>query len=233
MMKHTTIETIKKGNMQFNSKEAKEFRAKMSKWHDADITISDELLHKNDRVRAVRTIIASNDRLIEKIKNGQNVIGGKTVESIQKENIEEQAKIDKANKDMTELREVQTKRYADAHALLNKDLWNAYTAFINDKSKRNDYIVALANFFEANGVIPTIDGSDKGVDLNDFVNAIGKKKNGARQKCRTGKHNGSCGYNAWRDVFLGEIADVLIEAKAIEPKKFTYVLKEERQGKNK
>ena len=225
-MSKYTIETIKSGRMQFNAKDAKDFRAKMAKWHNADFELADEILQKNERVNAERTLIKSNDRLIEKIKNGQNVIGHKTVESIQAENVEHQKKIDKMNEEIAEYRKTQATRYADAHALLSKDLWKAYSEYAEDMLNadlKNAYIVALADFFDANGVEPAMES------LTLFVSAVGKKKNSARQKCKTGKHNGSYGYNAWRDIFLGEICDVLIEQKAIDTHKFAYVLKENRK----
>lgn len=221
---YKSIESIKTGKMQYCEKNAKTFRDTIAKWHNADFELADEILQRNERVNAVRTLIASNNRLIEKLNNNQTVIGGKTVESITAENVKHQATIDKHNADLAEFREKQAERYAQGHALLNKELYKAYVEYIT-KDERDAYILALANFFESNGITPALDS------LNDFVAVIGKKKNSARQKCKTGQHNGAFTYNTWRDIFLGEICDVM--GNAIPTHKFVYVLKEERQGKNK
>ena len=37
-----TIETIKSGKMQMNSKSGKDFRAIMAKWHNADFELAEE-----------------------------------------------------------------------------------------------------------------------------------------------------------------------------------------------
>ena len=51
-----TMDTIKKGNCQFNATSAKSFRTTLAKWHNATFKIADELLAKNDRVKALRTL---------------------------------------------------------------------------------------------------------------------------------------------------------------------------------
>ena len=43
-----TMDTIKKGNCQFNATSAKSFRTTLAKWHNATFKIADELLAKND-----------------------------------------------------------------------------------------------------------------------------------------------------------------------------------------
>lgn len=224
MMKHTTIETIKKGNMQFNVKEAKDFRTIMAKWHDADFDLAEKILEKNDKVKAVRTLIDSDLRLIEKLENGEKIIGTKTVKDFKAEIATWETKIEAEHKALTEYRKAQATRYEAAHNLLSKELHKAYVDYIID-GKREDYILALANFFEANGLVPTM------ASLEEFVQAVGKRRNGVRAKIKTGQHNGAVAYGQWRDIFLGEICDVMGDALPLY--KFTYVLKEERQGKNK
>lgn len=224
MSKYTieTVATINNGKMQMNAKSGKDFRTTLAKWHNADFEIAEEVLRKSDRVKAIYTLISTNKDLIAKLENGEKIIGNKTVEELQAEIDKFNADIDAENKAMAEYRKVQAERYADAHALLNKDLHKAYVGYVTE-GRRDEYVVALANFFDENGLEPTIDS------LNVFIGAVGKKKNSARQKIKTGSHNGAVSYVAWRDIFLGEICDVMGDALPLY--KFTYVLKENRDKK--
>ena len=52
IMSKMTMEQIKTGKMQLNVKSAKDFRATLAKWHNADFELAEELLRKNDRVKA-------------------------------------------------------------------------------------------------------------------------------------------------------------------------------------
>ena len=219
-MSTITIETIKAGKMQFNVKSAKDFRATLAKWHNADFELAEELLRKNDRVKALRTLIDSNNDLIAKLENGEKIIGTKTVDDLKAEIVAWEDQIAKENSEMAEYRKAQAERYKEAHDLLSKDMHKAYDDFVTN-GNRDGYVLALANFFAENGLEPAMDS------LNEFVAAVGKKKNSARQKVKTGKHNGCVSYQAWRDIFLGEICDVMGDALPLY--KFTYVLKEKRE----
>lgn len=219
-MSKYTIETIKGGKMQMNAKSGKDFRATMSKWHNADFELAEEILRKSDRVKAIRTLIDSNADLIAKLEKGESIIGGKSVADLQSEIATWENQITSENNALAEYKKAQADRYADAHALLSKDLHKAYVDFVTD-GKRDEYICALADFFEQNGLEPAMDS------LNEFASAVGKKKNSARQKIKTGNHNGAVSYVAWRDIFLGEICDVMGDALPLY--KFTYVLKEKRE----
>lgn len=223
MGKYTTIESIKDGKIQYNVKSAKDFRATMSKWHNADFELAEEILRKNDRVKAIRTLVNSNNDLIAKLENGESIIGNKTVEDLRSEIATWEEQIKSENNALTEYRKAQATRYEEARALLSKELHGAYVDFVTN-GNRDGYILALANFFDENGLEPAI------ASLNDFVSVVGKKKNSARQKVKTGSHNGSISYQAWRDIFLGEICDVMGDALPLY--KFTYVLKEKRAKKD-
>lgn len=223
MSKYTTIESIKTGKMQYNVKSGKDFRATMAKWHNADFELAEELLRKADRVKAIRTLIDSNNDLIAKLEKGESIIGGKTVSDLKAEIATWEAQIATENETMAEYRKAQTERYENARALLSKELHQAYVDFVTN-GNRDGYVLALANFFDENGIEPAMDS------LNEFVAAVGKKKNSARQKVKTGNHNGSVSYQAWRDIFLGEICDVMGDALPLY--KFTYELKEKRAKKD-
>ena len=221
--KYTTIETIKNGKMQYNAKSGKDFRATMAKWHNADFELAEEILRKQDRVNALNTLIGSNNDLIAKLEKGESIIGNKTVEDLRSEIANWEVQKVTENENLAEYRKAQASRYEDARALLSKELHQAYVEYVTN-GNRDGYVLALANFFDENGLEPTMDS------LNEFVASVGKKKNSARQKVKTGNHNGSVSYQAWRDIFLGEICDVMGDALPLY--KFTYVLKEKRAKKD-
>ena len=215
--------TIKSGKMQFNVKSAKNFRDTLAKWHNADFELAEEILKKSDRVKALQSVIATNKEDLERLSKGEKgVLREKSV--IEAEITDYEARIDAENKALAEYRQAQTERYEGARNLLTKELYNAYVAFVTN-GERDVYRDALADFFTNNGLEPCEDS------LNDFINAVGKKKNSARQKVKTGKHNGNFAYTTWRDIFLGEICDVMGDALPLY--KFTYVLKEKRANSNK
>lgn len=223
MSKYTTIETIKSGKMQFNVKSGKDFRATMAKWHDADFDLAEKILFKNDRIDALKKLIKSNNDLIEKLERGESIISKKSIEDLRKEVEAWENDIESENNALSEYRKAQEERYKGARELLSKDLHKAYVNFVSN-GNREAYVLALANFFDENGFEPTIDS------INEFVAVVGKKKNSARQKVKTGKHNGEFAYGTWRDIFLGEICDVMGDALPLY--KFTYVLKENREKKD-
>ena len=219
MSKYTTIETIKFGAMQFNSKSGKAFRDTMAKWHDADFDLAEKIMEKTDRVKSIIGMINTNRTDLEKLAKGETgVLREKSV--IEAEIADFEKRIESENKALAEYKKAQADRYAGAHALLSKELHKAYVDFVTE-GKRDEYVVALANFFDENGLEPATCSLDK------FVAVVGKKKNSARQKIKTGSHNGAMSYQAWRDIFLGEICDVMGDALPLY--KFTYVLKDNRK----
>ena len=213
-----TMDTIKKGNCQFNAASAKSFRTTLAKWHNATFKIADELLAKNDRVKALRTLIDSNTKLIDKLNNGESIISDKSVSDLQSEIDTWNASIQSENDAMTELRKAQSDRMNKAEDLVSKDLYNAYVKSIADFS--TDYNLAIAQFLSDNGIEPCID------TINALIASVGKKTNSARNMCKTGKHNGTFSYNQWRKIFLGELCDMMGDTLPIY--KFAYVLSDKR-----
>ena len=213
-----TMDTIKKGNCQFNATSAKSFRTTLAKWHNATFKIADELLAKNDRVKALRTLIDSNSKLIDKLNNGESIIGSKSVADLQSEIDTWNASIQSENDAMAELRKAQSDRLSKAEELVSKDLYNAYAKSIVDFS--TDYNLAIAQFLADNGIEPCID------TINTLIASVGKKTNSARNMCKTGKHNGTFSYNQWRKIFLGELCDMMGDTLPIY--KFAYVLSDKR-----
>ena len=213
-----TMDTIKKGNCQFNATSAKSFRTTLAKWHNATFKIADELLAKNDRVKALRTLIDSNTKLIDKLNNGESIISDKSVSDLQSEIDTWNESIQSENDAMAELRKAQSDRMSKAEELVSKDLYNAYVKSIVDFS--TDYNLAIAQFLADNGIEPCID------TINALIASVGKKTNSARNMCKTGKHNGTFSFNQWRKIFLGELCDIMGDTLPIY--KFAYVLSDKR-----
>lgn len=204
--------------IRFNAKSAKGFRDTLAKWHNADFELADAMLLKGDRVKAHRAIIASNADLLKKDASAR--IDKRTDAEIKAETAELEAKIQAENDALAELRKAQADRYEPARKMVTRDLYKGYVAYYQD-GDRDAYVEALTVWFNANGVSCTRN------DIGDFINVIGKKKNSARQKCKTGKHNGIYSYTTWRDIFLGELCDTL--GDLLPMRKFQYVLKNDRK----
>lgn len=213
-----TMESIKKGNCQFNVTSAKSFRTTLAKWHNATFKIADELLAKNDRVKALRTLIDSNSKLIDKLNNGESIIGSKSLADLQSEIDTWNASIKSENDAMTELRKAQSDRMSKAEELVSKDLYNAYVESVN--ATTDAYTLAIGQFLSDNGIEPCID------TINMLITAVGKKTNSARNMCKTGKHNGTYSFQSWRKIFLGELCDLMGDTLPIY--KFAYVLTDKR-----
>lgn len=205
-----------KTNIKFNAKEAKDFRNALAKWHNADFELADAQLFKADRVKAHRAIIASNAELLKKADR----LDKRTDAEIKAETADLEAKIQAENEAIVELRKAQADRYEPARKMVTRDLYKGYVAYYQDDD-RDAYVEALTVWFNRNGVACTRN------DVGDFVNVVGKKKNSARQKCKTGKHNGVYAFATWREIFLGELCDTL--GDLLPMRKFQYVLKNDRK----
>ncbi len=209
--------TLATGKMQFNVKSAKNFRDTLAKWHNADFELAVALDKKSKTVASYNTMIATDRDIISKIDNGEKTI--KTREELLSEIADFESRITHENDVIRELREVQKTRLESAYALLTKELHSAYVDYIKN-GMREEYVNALCTFFENNGLVPTLDS------INDFVSCVGKKKATTRNKIANAKHNDAFAYNPWRDIFLGELCDVMGESLPIE--KFVYKAMEER-----
>lgn len=213
-----TMESIKKGNCQFNATSAKSFRTALAKWHNATFKIADELLAKNDRVKALRTLIDSNSKLIDKLNNGESIISNKSVSDLQSEIDAWEKSIKSENDAMAELRKAQSDRMSKVEELVPKTLYELYVACMD--TEKDEYVLGIAMFLSANGIEPCID------TINTLIASVGKKTNSARNMCKTGKHNGVFAYNQWRKIFLGELCDMMGDTLPIY--KFAYVLSDKR-----
>ena len=205
------------GKMQFNVKSAKGFRDTLAKWHNADFELAVALDKKAKMVASYKTMIETDKDIISKIDNGEKY--KKTRQELVEEIADFESRIAHESDVIRELREVQKSRLESAYALLSKELHSAYVDYVKN-GMREVYVDALCGFFESNGLVPTLDSID------EFVACVGKKKATTRNKIVNAKHNDAFSYTAWRDIFLGELCDVMGESLPID--KFIYQTMEER-----
>ena len=205
--------------MQYNVKSAKGFRDILAKWHNADFELALAIIKKSENIKNLKGMIDTDNEMIERIDSGDKSVM-KTRDELVAEVTDFETRIAHESATVTELRKVQSERLADAYALLTKDLHKAYVDFIKN-GNRDGYVDALAQFFTDNGLTPTTDGIDT------FIACVGKKKATTRTKVADAKHNDAFAYTAWRDIFLGEICDVMGDALPID--KNIYKTMEERK----
>lgn len=215
-----TMETINSGKCQFNAKSAKKLRDTLAKYHDARCTIANELALKQDRVKALSTVIDTDKQVLAKIANAQPTIDKRSETEIQSEIDSTLAKIEHENNAMSELRNEQVKRLEFAENLVSKELYNAYVNAITT-NELDAYFVAIAEFLSKNGVEPCMDS------IKALAYAVGKATNNGKKLVRSnGVLNSAKGFKAWRSVFLCELCDIM--GDTIPKFKFTYVLKDKR-----
>lgn len=215
------INQINQGKAQFNRKEAKAFRVTMAKYYDARHKLNDETLLKNERVKALQTMLNNNYVQLNKIVEGTAIVG-RTIEEIQTENAEFERKIELEKEDFKTLSAAQKKRFEDAEALVTEVLYNSYKDSIVDSEKRDTFVNAIAGFLTENGVIAGMTTCEM------LANALGRKNASAKQSFNTSKLTGVLGVNAWRKLFLGTLADLMAEESVFNAYKYAYVLPEKR-----
>lgn len=208
------------GKMQFNVKSAKVFREVLAKWHNADFEMAVALDIKSANVATYRAIIKTDNAQIEKCDKGEKTI--KTREEYVAEIADYETRIKSEEDTVSELRDEQKSRIEKALALLSKDFYNKYVAYINE-GKTEDYANAWAAFYTNNGCEPTKDGVDKGVAL------VGEEPNTVKGKIRDEKHNRAYTYQKWQKTVLGGLCDMDGLKEVLPMEKFKYQSMAERR----
>lgn len=218
----TTTTTIKSGKSQFNSKDAKNFRAVMAKYYDARHALNDETLLRNNRIKSLKSVIDADAAQIAKIESGETVTG-RTLEEIQNEISEFNAKIETEKSNFETLAAAQKKRLQDAENLVSTALYNAYKEAMLADEKTSDYVGGIADFFEVNGVIAGQDTCEM------MATATGRKNTSAKQAFNTGNLTGVMGVNAWKKLFLGTLADLMVSENVFNTYKYAFTLPEKNK----
>lgn len=217
----TNTTTIKTGKSQFNGKEAKNFRSVMAKYYDARHALNDETLLRNNRIKSLKSVIDADAAQIEKIMSGETVTG-RTLEEIETEITEFNAKIETEKSNFETLAAAQKKRLQDAENLVSTALYNAYKEAMVADEKTSDYINSIASFFETNGVIAGINTCEM------LATATGRKNSSAKQAFNSGNLTGVMGINVWKKLFLGTLADLMVAENVFSVYKYTFTLPEKK-----
>lgn len=217
----TNTTTIKTGKSQFNAKEAKNFRSIMAKYYDARHALNDETLLRNNRIKSLKSVIDADTAQIAKIENGETVTG-RTLEEIQTEILEFNSKIETEKSNFETLATAQKKRLMDAEELATTALYNAYKEATLTDEKLPDYINGIADFFTVNGVIAGQDTCEM------LATATGRKNSSAKQAFNSGNLTGVMGINAWKKLFLGTLADLMVAENVFSVYKYTFTLPEKK-----
>lgn len=188
--------------LQINTKELKNFRDTIAKWHIADFDCKDERITKQKTVKSLEALIETNDQRIKKLAGDENKAKR---EDIRKESKEFAQRI-QTEKDRVKAHvDAQQKNFDAGRALVTDALVEAFEAYLDDiydDSKETALLNAVVEFFTKNGA--------KGVTVDDvkkYIRPIGRKGASARQSCLTGKHTTRDKGNKLKDAFLGALCD--------------------------
>lgn len=217
----TNTMNINQGKAQFNRKEAKNFRAIMAKYYDARHKLNDETLLKNERVKALQTMLNNNNVQLNKMAEGTAIVG-RTSEEIQTENAEFERKILQEKEDFKTLSAAQKKRFEDAESLCTQTLYETYKDAIKDSEKLSFFLNAIADFLTTNGVTAGM------ATCEMLARAVGRNNSTAKKGFKTGKLTVEYTFPAWKKLFLGTLADLMAEENVFNAYKYAYTLPEKR-----
>ena len=212
--------TIKSGRTQFNVAEAKSFRDTLAVWHVYDFELSDEVAKRNKTISNCKGLIASNLELIEKIQNGEKIIGSYTVESLTQQNTEFEQKIADARTTLQKWADGQKSAVDKATALFSKSLYLAYVGYINDDNE-SAYSDAICEFLSDNGLTPCTD------TVKALVQCVGNNRGTGSTKAETHKHNRAYSEKIWRQIFMGGVCDIM--SSVLPTYKFKNILTREQK----
>lgn len=212
--------TIKSGKTQFNVAEAKSFRDTLAVWHVYDFELDDEKTKRNKTISNCKGLIASNLELIEKLQNGEKIIGKYTVESLTQQNADFEQKIADARATLQKWADGQKSAVDKATALFSKSLYLAYVGYINDGNE-SAYSDAICEFLADNGLTPCAD------TVKTLVQCVGDNRGTGSTKAETHKHNRAYSEKIWRQIFMGRVCDTM--GNVLPTYKFMNILTREQK----
>lgn len=208
--------------IQFNSKDFKSFRLTMSKAYSGYHTLNDFILKRNDEIANANRQLDTNTDDLTKLENGEKgVLRDKDTILADNERILAELKI--KSEELVKAREDKNEAISGAYALVDKfglgtksspnTIYNSYVSYVTDGNK-DAYLEALALFF-GNGATPS--------DCERFAISIGKRNTSTRTAFKNGKLRCEKSYKQWRDEFVREMCDTLVDCNAITTYKYRYV----------
>lgn len=214
-----TNTNINAGRINWNSKSAKAFRDTMAVWHLFDFELADMMKKKANEVKNARGIIATDHELIEKKSFG---IHDKAYYQAQIADMEQA--IRDSEKRLADWKSEQEKTVSKVTAIFTRDLYKLYVASVDENENAwrvSAYTQAIADMLSAQGVVPAWD------TLHTLYMCVRKGKGSGNSKAETGKHNKAMTETMWRQIFMGELCDLMGD---ILPKyKFLHILTKEQK----
>lgn len=189
--------------MQLNSKELKGFRNTLALWHTADFKLADALCKKQRNVKAIRTMIESDNEILEKVRNGESTL--KTESELLAEIESFNKKIEEENAIIKALHSEIDADIKNAYALITSELMIAISNYLSDiHNDENEELLLteLAKWFKSNGAKDATNDN-----VRPYIRALGQASASARKKAMNKKHNVTPSNNTLKKIFLGAICD--------------------------
>lgn len=213
--------------MQLNGKESKKFRDILAQWHIATFKLSDAICKKQKNIKAIQTMIESDNEILEKVLNGESTL--KTEQELLAEIKMFEEKIEGENTILANLRAEVKEDIAKGRELVDANLLGAITDYLGDihnDDLEEQLLSVIVDWFKNNG----INSADMD-NVKPYIRALGQKKASARAMAKTSKHNAIPSKVAMTDIFLGAICDEPSMNKMLPLYKWETII--EKKTKNK
>lgn len=192
---------INAGRINWNVKSAKTFRDTMAIWHLFDFELADMMKKKANEVKNSKGIIATDQELIAKKSFG---LHDKKYYESQIADMEQS--IRDSEKRLADWKAEQEKTVSKVTAIFTKDLYKLYVASVGENENAwrvSAYTQAIADLLSEQGVTPAWD------TLHTLYMCVRKGKGSGSSKAETGKHNKAMTETMWRQIFMGELCDLM------------------------
>lgn len=205
---------IKSGKVQFNAKEARDFRATMAVWHIFDFECKDYAKKYANIIKGYKDIIKRNTECIEK----QNFVTHDEA-WYKADSADMQSRIDDARKEFATWKESEMESVQKSEKLFPKSLYKEYVDSLSESDgawRSSAYTEALADLLEDNGLVPTWD------TLDELYHAVAFRASTGSVSAKTGKHTMALTESAWRKVIMGRLCDLM--GDVLPTYKFQHIL---------
>ena len=209
--------------IQFNSNDAKAFRATVEKYYNAKHAIADLANRRNDEIKRHKMGLDLNNDDLMAIEKGEYV-GKKTRESIEKENAVLRDKIAELRKDYDDAKAEQDKRTKKALELYTDAMHKGAQKAISTFGDMSEWRKALSDMLIANGLKDATPDNCAQFDFLVVVRTNNSKKV-YKDNCLVGVGTKAQSAN----TFVSTIAEYLVSQKCVNPFKHKYVPLSERE----
>ena len=214
---------INAGRINWNVKDAKEFRATMGFYHVFKFELADLRRKKANEVKNAKGIIATNRELIDKKSFGQHDKAYYEAQIAQmNQNIAD------SEKRLSDWQSAQDANVKKAESIFTRELYKTYVASMDDDVNAwrvSAYTQALENVLQAQGLTPAWD------TLNTLYHVERERVGTGNTFAETGRHMTAQTEKKWRDALMGKICDLILDADAnlLPTYKFLHILTKDQK----